>query len=248
MSLFWLTGIMAVAFAAIHLFIGKLTHLDTIPRNGWLSFAGGIAVSYVFLHVLPELGAHGETFAEGLDADPVQAETWVYSLSLFGLAVFYGLERRVKISRERSKAEGEGDRIADKLLWVHIGSFASLNLMIGYLLLHREDPTLAGLALYFIAMALHFATADFGMRADHKQAYDRIGRWVIAGAVLAGWIIGTWVELSELAIGCVFAFVAGGVVLNVMKEELPEDRKSRFAPFALGALLYAVLVVGEAMI
>lgn len=39
------------------------------------------------------------------------------------------------------------------------------------------------------------------------------------------------------------AFVAGGIVLNMLKEELPEDRHSRFWPFALGALISTVLLV-----
>ena len=39
-----------------------------------------------------------------------------------------------------------------------------------------------------------------------------------------------------------FALLAGGVVLNVMKEELPEERKSRFGAFLLGVVLYGGLL------
>ncbi|MFN2101238.1 hypothetical protein [Altererythrobacter sp. MF3-039] len=246
MSYILLTGLMAAAFAAIHLFIGKIAHFERTPRNGWLSFAGGVAVAYVFLNVLPELGAHGETFADSLDARAERAEVWVYGLALAGLSLFYGLERAVKGSQEDRRASSS--RMSDRVLLAHVASFATLNLIIGYLLVHREDPTLPGLSLYFVAMALHFATADFGMRSDHRDAYDRLGRWIIAVAVLAGWAVGLLVELPKIAIGCLFAFVAGGVVLNVMKEELPEDRKSRFLPFALGVLAYGALVFGKTMI
>ncbi|NJL21613.1 MAG: hypothetical protein HC895_13625, partial [Leptolyngbyaceae cyanobacterium SM1_3_5] len=41
-----------------------------------------------------------------------------------------------------------------------------------------------------------------------------------------------------------FAFLAGGIVLNVLKEELPEDRESHFWSFAIGAIGYAVLLLG----
>ena len=43
-----------------------------------------------------------------------------------------------------------------------------------------------------------------------------------------------------------FAFLAGGVVLNVMKEELPEERQSRFGAFLLGVAGYGgvLLAVG----
>ena len=64
-QILFLTGACAVAFALIHLFIGKLTFLNALPRSRWLSFAGGVAVAYVFLHILPELSGHQETFAEG---------------------------------------------------------------------------------------------------------------------------------------------------------------------------------------
>lgn len=40
--------------AAVHLSIGKMGRLHGVPRNRWLSFCGGIAVTYVFLDVLPE--------------------------------------------------------------------------------------------------------------------------------------------------------------------------------------------------
>ena len=39
------------------------------------------------------------------------------------------------------------------------------------------------------------------------------------------------------------AFLAGGVVMNVLKEELPEERESRFWAFALGTALYTMLLL-----
>ncbi len=39
------------------------------------------------------------------------------------------------------------------------------------------------------------------------------------------------------------AFLAGGIILNVLKEELPEERESRFGAFFVGSLLYSVLLL-----
>jgi len=39
-------------------------------------------------------------------------------------------------------------------------------------------------------MGLHFLSSDYGMRLDHREAYDRTARWVLAGAVLAGCLLG----------------------------------------------------------
>ena len=40
-----------------------------------------------------------------------------------------------------------------------------------------------------------------------------------------------------------FAVLVGGVILNVLKEELPEERQNRFADFALGASVYVVVLI-----
>lgn len=241
-----ITAAMVAVFVLIHLFVGRLRFLETNPRSRWLSFSGGVAVAYVFLHVLPELGAHQAEFAQELRVAPVLAESAVYSLALAGLAMFYGLERAVKVGRSDARAAGDdGDDMGAAVLYLHLVTYGAFNMLIGYLLLHREGDGAWGLGLYFVAMALHFVTADFGMRQDSRAAYDRVGRWVIAAAVVLGWGLGLAVQLSQVLMGCLFAFLAGGIVLNVLKEELPEERKSYFLPFLVGVLLYAMLVGAE---
>lgn len=234
-----LTGACAAGFALIHVFIGRLTFLDIVPRSRWLSFAGGVAVAYVFLHILPELSGHQDTFARALDLSDRAAEGWVYLVALSGLALFYGLERAAKASR-RSSAD---DRVESEILWLHIASFGIYNILIGYLLLHREEAGVWPLLLYAAAMSLHFVTNDFGLRQDQKEEYDASGRWVLAAGVVSGWGLGLVASLPPIAIGFLFAFLAGGIVLNVLKEELPEERESRFWPFAWGVAAYSVLLI-----
>jgi hypothetical protein len=232
-----------LGFAAVHILIGRLKVLNALPRSRWLSAAGGVAVAYVFLHILPELGVHTATFAESFGLGEERAESLVYLVALAGLAAFYGLERAAKTSRARSRQGGKGDIVGSELFWIHIGSFALYNVLIGYLLLHREDTGLPSLLLYFTAMALHFLTTDHGLREHHKEVYDHKGRWLLVAAVLLGWLLGVVGPLSETAIGLLFAFLAGGVVLNVLKEELPEERESNFGAFALGTGAYAILLL-----
>ena len=50
-------------------------------------------------------------------------------------------------------------------------------------------------------------------------------------------------EISDLALALLIAFLAGGIILNVLKEELPEERDSRFGAFAFGAAAYAILLL-----
>ncbi len=231
----------AVVFALIHLFIGKLHILDVEPRSRWLSGAGGVAVAYIFLHILPELSAHQQTFAETLELKV--APKLVYFVSLAGLLAFYGLERLASSSLPREWAGVGRDIGHDGVFWLHVGSFALYNVLIGYLLLHREVEGTVSLALYLAGIGLHFVTSDFGLRRHHQERYDGLARWILASAVLAGWGLGATTSLSDVAIGFLFAFLAGGVILNVLKEELPEERGSRFWPFLLGGSVAAAVLI-----
>lgn len=235
--------IFSVALALVHILAGKLRFLDTIPRSRWLSMASGISVAYVFVHIFPEL-SEGQTTLEQVNNPLVGLiEHHVYLMALLGFAIFYGLERLAKVSRQQNRKEGEGDATSSGVFWIHITSFALYNALIGYLLLHREEIGFLSLLFFFVAMALHFVVNDYGLYEHHKSSYKHIGRWILAAAILVGWGIGQATELPEAAIAVLFAFLAGGVILNVLKEELPEERKSRFWAFALGAAVYAALLL-----
>lgn len=164
----------------------------------------------------------------------------MFLAALVGLAVFYGLERLAAISRAGERSRTGEDRTAPGVFALHIGSFAVYNLLVGYLLLHGEHDKPA---LFALAMGLHFLVNDHGLRAHHKVRYDRVGRWVLAAAVMGGWLLGRQLELSGTSALLLVAFLAGGVILNVMKEELPQERESRFGAFLGGAAGYGVLLL-----
>ena len=109
--------------------------------------------------------------------------------------------------------------------------------------MHPEEPDMENLFLYSLAMGLHFIVNDFGLRENHKHIYDRIGRWILAAAIIVGWVVGSGTQIGEATIAVLFAFIAGVIVLNVLKEELPEERESCFWAFGLGAVIYSALLL-----
>ncbi|MEW6704673.1 MAG: hypothetical protein AB1430_07475 [Pseudomonadota bacterium] len=229
------------AFIAVHLLIGRMRFLRAIPRSRWLSAAGGVSVAYVFLQLLPELH-QGQRVLAG--ASPVRAfaEHHAYLVALAGLSAFYGLERLAVSSRRHRGAQGTGTT-STGVFWLHIGAFASYNALVGYLLAQREDHGPRDLALYALAMALHFVVADHGLREHHRDRYDRIGRWLLGAAAALGWAAGLSMRVEEALLAVFVAFLSGGIVLNVLKEELPEERESRFSAFLAGASAYALVIL-----
>ncbi len=238
-------ALLVAGLVLIHFFAGKLNFLEGIPRSRWLSMAGGVSVAYVFIHIFPDLEQAQASISQGWRLLPA-IEHHAYLLALLGLVIFYGLERLVKSSQRRpgASASDEGETtVSAGVFWLHMFSFALYNALIGYLLVHREEQDVRGLFLFFIAMAFHFLINDYGLRQDHKDTYQQIGRWMLAAAIVMGWILGLATNISEAATSALFAFLAGGIVLNVLKEELPEERQSRFSAFALGAAGYTLLLL-----
>lgn len=233
-----LPGALALALAAVHVLAGKVRSFQVIPRSYWLSMAGGASVAYVFVHILPEL-SEGTTVLQGVLFLARFLERHVYLVALIGFALFYGLER---FAREFGYDHSRGGE-SIWVFWVHIGSFTMYNALIGYLLVHREESGLASLVFFATAMGLHFVVNDYGLREHHEDTYDRIGRWLLAAAVVVGWVVGTTTHINEPAVNTLFAFLAGSIVLNVIKEELPEERASRFWAFAFGAAGYTALLL-----
>lgn len=246
----WAAGVAAAVLVAVHVFTPSMRFLRGVPRSAWLSAFGGISVAYVFVHLLPELAKAQGTVRETVGATALSlADRHVYLIALLGLAAFYGLERLAKESRGERGSTGRGPRTdpgaatSAGVFWIHMGSFGVYNAVIGYLLLHRETETLASLAFFAAAMATHFVVTDYGLDEDHQARFRRVGRWVLCGAVAAGFAVGWATRVHEAVIAVLIAFLAGGAILNVLKEEVPTQRRSRFWAFALGIAGYTVLLL-----
>lgn len=232
-----------LALVTVHLLASRLRFLEVIPRSRLLSMAGGMSVAYVFLRILPDLGRSQAIVGYELEEALRIPRHPIYLVALLGLVVFYGLERLTDTSRRHQLEEAGEDCPSPLVFWVSMASYSVVNFAVGYLLVQRGGTGLRSLALFFLAMALWFVVNDYGLRSEHKENYRRAGRWLLSAMVLLGWTVGHFAPVPGVVLSLAVAFVAGGIVLNVMKEELPRERESRFWAFALGAAGYSALLL-----
>lgn len=225
----------------VHLFAGKLQILRAIPRSRWLSGGSGVSVAYVWIHLLPELEKHQQVLMHAGGEQLAFLKHHAYLVGLAGLVAFYGIEREVK--RSRHEGEGGHDRPSAGIFWISTGAFAVYNAIIGYLTFHNPEREGVSLIFFTLAMAVHFLVNDFGLAQDHRHLYTSVGRWVLTAAIVAGAIVGASITVPDVALAFLVAFLSGAIIMNVLKEELPEERKSRFGAFAAGAIGYAALLV-----
>jgi hypothetical protein len=217
--------------AGVHLVAGHL-HRGAPKRPTWLSAAGGISIAYVFVHLLPELA---ETQKSWLEVTPERALGWlesqIYIAALLGVILALALDRVTRTGRRRR-------------FWVHTGSFAIYNALIGGFALRVHG--VAPLVLAVLAFGAHFLINDHSLYGQYGRVYERAGRWVLAAAIVLGWFVARLWSPPFVIVAAILGLVSGGIIVNSIKEELPEERAGRLSPWVAGALAYALLLLAFA--
>jgi uncharacterized membrane protein YfcA len=156
--------------------------------------------------------------------------------------VLYGFDHIVLSHREQRR-DGVARGEVDPAYLLHLAGYAAYSALIGYLLVERAERGWLSLALYALAMAVHFVVVNHALAEEHGAVYRRRGHWLLAISVLVGWVLGSAIEIGEIAFARLFALLAGGVVITSLRAELPDDRNGRFWPFCGGALLFALVLM-----
>lgn len=232
-----------VSLGLLHIYAGRLRWIERVPERQWLSFGAGVSIAYIFVDVLPILSTSQAALAETTGTTLEKLKHQVYLVALLGLAAFYSLELLAKRSRADNRVKVREDCTSAGVFWVHTGSFALYNALLGYLLREAEHHGVLACALLFFALMLHFTVNDHALRSHHKALYDRFGRWLLALSVVGGYLVGTAYMLNEASIAILWAFVAGGLILNVIKDEPPQHRDTSLGAFVTGMSGYAALLV-----
>ena len=242
--MWWLEVILAGVLVLPHLLTGVSRKIERwMSQESWTSLAGGASVAYAFIVLLPEM-ASGQRHLESTEwAWLTYLEHHVYLLALAGLAVFYGLERVARKSRANCARQGKDDCTSQLGFWVHIGSFAVYGAIIGWLVHTTAQEGLRQAVVMTAALSLHFAVVDRSLQDHHKKAYDRYGRWILVAAVPLGLAAAHLTSLAHGVVILMWAFVAGGIILNVLKEELPSEEHTRYAWFLGGTLAFSLLLL-----
>lgn len=231
-----------IGFMIIHL-LSKYLSFHSFSLRKFLSFSGGIAVAYVFIHLLPSVAHAQHEVVEAFGWETgVRAQYFIYIVALAGLSVFYALDRMVYKAWARLDIK-DPDDIESTVFWLHIGFFTLYNAMIGYIVASHGFHDLKAFFLYFVAYALHFITNDWGLRHHLKELYDKYARFALAAGVLLGWVLGAFTDFPPFTLGLMEAFITGAMAFLAIKEELPSGEDGSLAGFLMGAVSATFLFV-----
>lgn len=236
------TLVAAILLAAVYLTGPRLLPRERQGSRRWLSLAAGVSMTYVFLDVLPELGARHGAFLEKV-GEVSFSEHRVYALALVGFVVLYALDEMVISARGEAEGDGARPETRSPIFTIHIAGFSLYGWVIGDALVRHADNGILNLSLYTAAMVFHLLVVASSLAREHGGLYHRQGRWVLAASVGAGWGVAAFAPLPEIAMTRLFALVAGGVLMTSANEELPREKGGRFGWFVGGAAAYGTLLL-----
>ncbi|MBP1970614.1 zinc transporter ZupT [Virgibacillus natechei] len=225
--------LLVLVYLTVQLLANKIISSSTIGRFKWLSFSGGVAVSYVFVYILPSM--HREQ--EGLSQDAaLTMESELYVLGLFGLLIFYGVHKAAdRASRQYEHGEGP-------FFWIQMVFFSIYNMLISYIVFASDIEGVQAV-FYGLAVGLHFMAVAHDLWREDSQRYESLGRYILAVGIIIGWVVGVFAPLANNTLAIVFAFISGAMILNVLKKEIPNEENAHFPTFLVGSLGYAFITL-----
>lgn len=224
-----------VYLALINFFGIYLFPRDRVPSQKWFSFSSGIAITYFFMYLLPSLNKRQDTLR--VDWLDLALPSEIYVISLLGFTVFYGTMRVVRTPYFK-----------DETIDQNVSYWLQVTLLTAYMsfsayVVTATSVTFVARSFYATALGVHFLAVGHDLYRHYGERYIRQGRYLLSGGILIGGFFSRFVELPTHIEAMLFAFVAGAMILNIVKFELPADRNLHFRTFVLAVVCYGGLLL-----
>lgn len=234
--------VVILLLALVHLFVRELGRLSTAARSAVLSAGAGASLAYVLMRILPKL-------AEKQDGLLASADTGIrgflehhaYLIAMLGLVTYYGLSRVIAYGAAGQDA-GSAKRYRAALVST-IAGHGAYSMLIAYLIVNRLHMGLFSILLITLGMGTLFLVSDHGLSSKWPREYERWIKWVLTAALLAGWGVGIWMDVSENIVVLWYAFLAGVMLIITIGEKLAIKESSSFWPFLAGVAVFTVLLL-----
>lgn len=225
------TGFFSIlVLSAVHLFANQAKVLGWIWHGRFLSFAAGISFAYVFVDLLPALEKGQPLLKQTFENVIPYFDRHAYLIALLGMLFYYGIEP-------------QGPKRKGETFWLTISGYLLFNFFVGASLSDSTNPDIQPLALFTIAMGMHYFVRDHQASQSDSALFQKMGRFGLVGALFAGYIVGELTHIPDNLVAIAISFLAGGVLLNVLHYELPVKKHSGYIPFLIGALIYTAILI-----
>lgn len=210
--------------SAIHLFANRPKIFGWVWHGQFLSFASGVSLSYVFVDLLPALAKGEPVLKRTFDPLIPYLELHSYLIALIGILFYYGIQSRLSSKTHQ---------------WLPLSGYLLFNFFIGASLSNSSNPEIQPLALFTIAIGLHYFIRDHLAKISGNKFI--IG--LLISTLFIGYFTGYLLNIPDTVTAIGISFISGGILLNIFQYELPKQAKSGYFWFIFGALFYAAILL-----
>lgn len=232
-----LNFIMVIIFVLIHLF-SQLTS-KKLTTSILMSFAAGVGIAYIIFNLFPQLGHFQLVVDNTFNSNNFIVTNLVYIVIMLGFMVSHVIH---KIDDElyEKYCETDLEKAERSHFWSDMTFNIFYNIIIGYIIVSKEFGSSLQVISFFIAFGLHFLMNDWGLRIHHGKRHDNVGRFILAGSMLLGGLIGLFTDLPEIYVVLFESYIIGALMLNVVKYELPDDHESSLRGLIFGVIIASI--------
>lgn len=197
-----------------------------------LSVSAGVGIAYVFLSLLPKLAEVQASLLSDENEQPwLSVGLHAYLAALAGFVIFLLIASKGYL--EDAKKPLQSTSFGELLVFV---VFAIYYGQIGFLLGEwPSDNWFAYLALVF-AFGTHLLGINYHLWKRFPRRYPKALRWLFSGCLVVGWGGSVFVEGLSTVVKLSTMFVAGGIIITAIREEIP-SRKDANIPFFLTSVI-----------
>ncbi len=242
-------------FAAINFYTTKISAYIGKHKTKVLSFFGGVTATYVFLDLLPSL-QYSNVYLKQLGADNPLIQLYedaIFFVVLIGFLLFFTLEHlAIKSRRTQQKTVNiklQHTQASKRIFIIHLFTTAFPDFVVSFIFIYEFDTGIIAAALFAVAVSMHLFISSETLLEHYKSYQAQIGRYITAAVPIAGWIASLLIPETIAQAYILLAFISGVILYHSIRNELPTSlRKSSLAFFLTGALLYAAILIGHAII
>ncbi|MBL7160496.1 MAG: hypothetical protein ISS93_01450 [Candidatus Aenigmarchaeota archaeon] len=219
---------MGTILAIVNYFSEKFHLLRHMQRMKFISFSGGVFISYLILHLLPGI------FEASLAESRISLVFVLVGFSLFHLLEKFTYRRESK-NKEAMRRE---------LKEIHSMAFFFYHLILGIVLVgvFSRSSLTAGI-LFFIPVLLITLVSSLSLKEIHGNIRQKNNvKLLLSLSSLMGIIAATLFPLTSILYSILLGFVVGVLLFIVIVDSIPKERKGEPVFFILGVVLYSALI------
>jgi hypothetical protein len=200
---------------------GRFTRRKHAFKERFVSFVAGLSISYIFLHLFPQVYSGVEELRE-----------LIFILMLTGFTMYHVIEKWIYRHAPRDQINAEIEHEHAVTLFVY-------HFLIGIVFVSFMKTGIVGGLLYYIPVSLHVIIN--ALPHSHKfQKWQR--KMFYTSAPFLGAVLASIIPFSTLVNFALLGVVAGILLFLETREISPRRRHGSVPYFLLGVILYGLLI------